>query len=111
VYCTPARIAGEADRSGHTLDVRLTSDLAGLDRNSADSGHVSFAATANQICSAELRNEALERGIRLAVTHDSNIQADTDNFRQRTSHGMVNPVWLVAKRSAAKLGEKQIECE
>ena len=57
--------------------------------------------------SGELRNETLERGIWLAVTHDTHIQADIDNLLQRPSHGVVDPLRLVAKRSAAQPGQKQ----
>ena len=60
------------------------------------------------IPSAELCNEALEHGIRLAVNRDTDLQGDTDNSGQRPSHGVVNPLpgdVLEAARSPAGSGE------
>ena len=53
--------------------------------------------------SAELRNEALEHSVWFAIAHDTDIQTDADNFRQHAPHGAVDPLWLVAKGSAAKV--------
>ena len=57
--------------------------------------------------SGELRNETLERRIWLAITHDTHIQADIHNFRQRPAHGVMDPLWFVAKGSTTQPGQKQ----